>query len=59
MWLATIMMILGSTQVFAKEFRVKIHGNGHVIKTSKSLPSFNKISANSIDNITVLKSDNV
>ncbi len=57
MWLATIMMILGSSQVFAKEFRQKIHGNGHVVKTSKSLPAFSKISANGIDNITILKAE--
>lgn len=55
-WLATIMMILGSTQVFANELREKIQGDGHVIKSSKSLPAFNKISADAIDNITVLKS---
>lgn len=58
MWLATIMMILSSTQVFAKEPLPKIRGNGHVIKTSKSLPAFSKISVNGIDDVTILKSEN-
>ena len=56
MWLATIMIILGSPKIYAKEFAPKIHGNGHVVKSSKTLPAFNKISASGIDDITVLHS---
>lgn len=50
-------MILGPTQIFARVPVPKIRGNGNVVRTSKSLPAFNKISARGIDDITILKGE--
>ncbi|MBE0650158.1 MAG: DUF2807 domain-containing protein [Bacteroidales bacterium] len=56
-WLTAMLFLISSGNIFAKEIMPRIFGSGHVIKSSQSLPAFDKISAHGIDHITILKSD--
>lgn len=56
-WMSVFLMVLGPTKIFAREPAPRIRGNGNVIRTSKTLPAFTKISAKAIDYITILKGE--
>ncbi len=57
LWVTAILLIFGPRNGFAKEVFPKIHGNGHITKSTQTLPAFDAISANAIDDIILLKSD--
>ncbi len=57
LWVTALLFILSPSQIFAKDAMPKIQGNGHVVKSSQTLPAFNEISARGIDDVTILKGD--
>ena len=57
LWVTALLFILSPSQLFAKDVVPRIQGNGHVIKSSQSLPAFDVLSVHGIDDVTILKGD--